>query len=90
MVHVDVYTTTENVFKLKIADFGEDDADEYPNVDDSESEVESTTTQAAGVWVGHDIPLSSFTDLGSMTNVGQLQIILETKGNVWIDNIYFH
>jgi hypothetical protein len=90
MVHVDVYTTTENVFKLKIADFGADDADEYPNKDDSESEVEGTTTQAAGIWVGHDIPLSSFTDLDSMTNVGQLQIILGTKGNVWIDNIYFY
>jgi hypothetical protein len=90
MVHVDVYTQTENVFKLKMADFGADDADEYPNVDDTESEVESTTAQAAGVWVGHDIPLSSFTGLTSKTNVGQLQIILGTEGNVWIDNIYFY
>ena len=90
MVHIDVYTTTENVFKFKMADFGADNLDEYPNVDDTESEVESTTTQAAGVWVGHDIPLSSFTTLGSMTNVGQLQVILGTKGNVWLDNIYFY
>jgi hypothetical protein len=90
MVHVDVYTTTENVFKLKMADFGADDADEYPNGDDTESEVESATTQAAGVWVGHDIPLASFIGLTSKTNVGQLQIILGTSGNVWIDNIYFY
>ena len=89
-VHIDVYTQTENVFKFKIADFGTDDLDEYPNVDDTESEVESLTTQTAGEWVGHDIPLSSFTDLGSVTNVGQLQIILGTNANVWIDNIYFY
>ena len=75
---------------LKLQIFGMDDLDEYPNVDDTESEVESLTTQTAGEWVGHDIPLSSFTELGSVTNVGQLQIILGTNANVWIDNIYFY
>jgi hypothetical protein len=89
-VHVDVYTQTENVFKLKIADFGADNLDEYPNVDDTESEVESETAQTAGVWVGHNIPLASFTGLGSTLNVGQLQVVLGTEGNVWIDNIYFY
>jgi hypothetical protein len=89
-VHIDVFTQTDNVFKFKMANFGADDADEYPNVDDTESEVESTTAQTAGEWVGHDIPLSSFTGLDSQTNIGQLQIILGEKANIWVDNIYFY
>jgi len=89
-VHIDVYTQTENVFKFKMANFGADDVDEYPNVDDTESEIESTTAQTAGEWIGHDIPLSSFTGLDSQTNIGQLQIILGVNANIWVDNIYFY
>ena len=92
-VHIDVYTQTENVFKFKIANFGADGVDEYPNVDDTEAEIESTTAQTAGEWISHDIPLSSFMGddkLDSRTAVGQLQIILGEKANIWVDNIYFY
>ena len=81
------------MFKFKIANFGADGVDEYPNVDDTEAEIESSTAQTAGEWISHDIPLSSFMGddkLDSRTAVGQLQIILGEKANIWVDNIYFY
>ena len=92
-IHVDVWTPIANAFGVKFQDFGADNADEYPNSDDSESEVQSTTTQVSETWVGHDFPLSAFTGLTGTANLGQIQLLLGsatggTQGDVYVDNIY--
>ena len=94
-IHVDAWTPIANAVGIKFQDFGADNVDEYPNVDDSESEVQSSTTQASQTWVGHDFPLSAFTGLTGTANLGQIQLLLGsatggTQGDVYIDNLYLY
>ena len=73
--------------------FGANGTDEYPNADDTEAVVQSPTAQTAGEWVSHAIPLSSFIGddkLDSAAAIGQIQIVLGEKADIWIDNIYFY
>lgn len=93
-IHVDAWTPIANAFGVKFQDFGPDDMDEWPNTDDSEHEVQSSTAQTAEAWVGHDFPISAFTGLTGVANLGQIQILLGsatggTMGDAYIDNIYF-
>ena len=92
-IHVDVWTPIANAFGVKFQDFGADNMDEYPNVDDSEFEVQSSTTQSAETWVGHDFAISDFTGLTGTSNLGQIQVMLGSatggiNGDAYIDNIY--
>ncbi|MDB9873879.1 T9SS type A sorting domain-containing protein [Flavobacteriaceae bacterium] len=94
-IHVDTWTPIANAVGIKFQDFGADNVDEYPNVDDSEFEVQSSTTQASQTWVGHDFPLSAFTGLTGTANLGQIQLLLGsatggTQGDVYIDNLYLY
>ena len=94
-IHVDTWTPIANAVGIKFQDFGADNVDEYPNVDDSEFEVQSSTTQASQTWVGHDFPLSAFTGLTGTSNLGQIQLLLGsatggTQGDVYIDNLYLY
>lgn len=94
-IHIDVWTPIANKFGIKLQDFGADDTDEYPNVDDSEFELESSTAQIAQTWVSHDFAIADFTGLTGIANVGQLQVLLGsiaggTTGTAFIDNIYFY
>jgi hypothetical protein len=93
-IHVDAWTPIANAFGVKFQDFGPDDMDEWPNTDDSEHEAQSSTAQTAEAWVGHDFPISAFTGLTGVANLGQIQILLGsatggTMGDAYIDNIYF-
>jgi len=94
-IHVDVWTPIANKFGIKLQDFGADDTDEYPNVDDSEMELESSTEQVAQTWVGHDFAIADFTGLTGTANLGQIQVLLGsltggTQGTAFIDNIYLY
>jgi len=94
-IHVDVWTPNANAFGLKLQDFGADDTDEYPNVDDSESQLASSTTQSSQTWVGHDFAIADFTDLTGTANLGQIQVVLGaldggTQGDVYIDNLFIY
>ena len=94
-IHLDVWTPEANAFGIKFQDFGVDNVDEYPNVDDSEMELQSTTTQSAGVWVGHDFAIADFTALTGTANLGQIQVLLGSatggsQGTAFIDNIYLY
>ena len=75
-IHVDAWTPIANAFGVKFQDFGPDDMDEWPNTDDSEHEAQSSTAQTAEAWVGHDFPISAFTGLTGVANLGQIQILL--------------
>ena len=92
-IHVDVWTPIANAFGIKLQDFGADDTDEYPNVDDSEHELASSTTQSSQTWVGHDFAIADFTGLTGTANLGQIQVLLGsiaggTQGDVYIDNLF--
>jgi hypothetical protein len=92
--HIDVWTPIANAFGIKFQDFGSDDIDEFPNTNDSEFEVQSSTTQSAEAWVGHDFAIADFTGLTGTANLGQIQVLLGsatggTSGDAYIDNIYF-
>jgi hypothetical protein len=92
--HIDVWTPIDNAFGIKFQDFGSDDSDEFPNTNDSEFEVQSSTTQSAEAWVGHDFAIADFTGLTGTANLGQIQVLLGsatggTNGDAYIDNIYF-
>jgi len=94
-IHVDVWTPIENKFGIKFQDFGADNVDEYPNVDDSEMELESSTIQSAGTWIGHDFAIADFTGLSGTAHLGQIQVLLGsieggTTGTAFIDNLYLY
>jgi hypothetical protein len=94
-IHVDVWTPIANKFGIKLQDFGADGTDEFPNVDDSEMELESSTEQVAQTWVGHDFAIADFTGLTGTANLGQIQVLLGsltggTQGTAFIDNIYLY
>ena len=98
----DTYTNTapssysQNWGQGTVSDYtaGSDDIDEFPNTNDSEFEVQSSTTQSAEAWVGHDFAIADFTGLTGTANLGQIQVLLGsatggTMGDAYIDNIYF-
>lgn len=93
-IHIDVWTPIDNAVVIKLQDFGPDNTEEYPNADDTEVEVLSTTAQTAETWVGHDIAISDFVGLNT-ANLGQIQVVIGsatggTTGTAYIDNIYFY
>ena len=98
----DTYTNTapssysQNWGQGTVSDYtaGSDDIEEFPNTNDSEFEVQSSTTQSAEAWVGHDFAIADFTGLTGTANLGQIQVLLGsatggTMGDAYIDNIYF-
>ncbi|TXD47227.1 T9SS type A sorting domain-containing protein [Polaribacter sp. IC073] len=94
-LHIDVWTPEANAFGIKFQDFGADNMDEYPNADDSEMEVQSSTSQTAGAWVSHDFAIADFTGLTGKANLGQIQLLLGsatggTQGTAFVDNIYLY
>ncbi|MCU4174427.1 T9SS type A sorting domain-containing protein [Carboxylicivirga sp. N1Y90] len=94
-MHIDTWMPVSGEFGVKFQDFGADDLDEYPNVDDSEFEVKTGSKQTAETWVGHDFAISDFTGLTGTANLGQIQVLLGSidgtaEGTVYIDNLYFY
>ncbi len=90
--HLDIWTpdvtTLPNNFKVKLVDFGANNA--AGGGDDKEHEVTITApTLISNNWASIDIPLSSFTGLTTRANVGQL-VFSGTLPNVYIDNVYFY
>lgn len=96
MFHMDIWTpdptTTPNVFKIKLVDFGADGV--YGGGDDSEHELvfdEFTDPPlVTGQWIEFDIPMSDFAGLASSEHLTQL-ILQADPGpdTVYVDNVYF-
>jgi len=93
--HMDIWTPDPTaapaVFKVKLVDFGADDA--FGGGDDVEHELtfDATTTPAlaTGSWVAIDVPLSDFTGLTTTGNLAQL-ILTGDPNTVYVDNVYFY
>jgi hypothetical protein len=80
-------------FKVKLVDFGANNA--FGGGDDREHELsfEATTTPAlaTGAWITLDIPLSQFTGLTTRGNLAQLIFVgLDPINTVFVDNLLFH
>jgi len=89
--HVDVWATPDaTVFKVKLVDFGADNA--FGGGDDTESELTfdagSTPALATGQWMTLDLPLSAFTGLTTRAHLSQI-VISSSTANVYLDNVLF-
>jgi hypothetical protein len=86
--HVDAWTPNMTTFRIKLVDFGADNA--FGGGNDVEHEI-VFTNPAQGEWVGYDIPLSQFTGLTTTSHISQLIFsgLPTGGGTVFIDNVYF-
>lgn len=86
--HLDIWTPNMTTFRVKLVDFGADQA--YQGGDDSEHEI-VITNPALNTWVSIDIPMSDFTGLNASSNIAQLIFsgIPVGGGTVYVDNVYY-
>ena len=93
--HMDIWTADPTaapaVFKIKLVDFGPDNA--FDGGDDTEHEIilDATTNPALATesWVSIDIPFSDFTGLTNRSNLAQM-IISGDPNTVYVDNVYLY
>ena len=90
-LHLDVWVYDAASFKIKLVDFGANNA--FGGGDDSEHEIalSPTTTPAitANAWNSLDIPLTEFVGLRARANLAQL-ILVASSPTVYLDNVYFY
>jgi len=86
--NVDVWSPNATTFRVKLVDFGADNA--FGGGDDTEHELvfDNHTT---GAWVNHHIDLNDFTNLTGKSNISQLifSAIPAGSARVYVDNIFF-
>lgn len=89
--HFDVYVYDAASFKLKLVDFGANNA--FGGGDDSEHELSLSPTSSpaivANAWNSFDIPLTAFSGLRARANLAQL-ILVASSPTVYLDNVYFY
>lgn len=87
-INFDMWSPNSTLFKIKIVDFGADEA--FGGGDDTEHEL-SFTAPAQEEWVNFHIPLSDFTGLTSTTDIAQMILVSQPSGTstVYIDNLFF-
>jgi len=85
--HVDVWSPDTSDFKVKLVDLGADA--NFGGGDDTEFEINLGPT-ATGSWIAYDIPLADFTGLSSMAHIGQIILVNDPVGTIFVDNMYFH
>ena len=87
-IHMDIWTPNMEVVRVRLVDFGADEA--FDGGDDSESEVifEDLPTQQ---WNSLQIPLSDFEDLENRNNLAQFIFsgIPVGSSTLYIDNVFF-
>lgn len=92
--HIDLWTpdatTAPNNFKIKLVDFGGNNA--YGGGDDKEGEITvSNPTLVTRNWISLDIPLSQFAAAGLTTRANLAQMVFSgTVPNMFVDNVYFY
>ena len=90
-LHMDVYVYDAASFKIKLVDFGANNA--FDGGDDTEHELSLTPTSSpaivANAWNSFDIPLSEFAGLRERAHLAQL-ILVASSPTVYLDNIYFY
>ena len=86
--HLDIWTPNMTTFRIKLVDFGPDQA--FDGGDDSEHEI-VITNPTLNTWISIDIPMSDFTGLNASSNIAQfiLSGLPAGGGTVYVDNMYF-
>jgi Bacterial Ig-like domain (group 2) len=81
--HVDVWTPDGYAFEVKLVN--------DPAGSASESTVGAYITQT-GSWVGLEIPMTAFRNLGGTSKIGQMLFLVPdgTSSTWYVDNVYFH
>ncbi len=81
-MHLDVWTPNGASLDVRLVDFS--------GVSPTEATVSNPTDKSK--WVSLDIPLSSFTTLGSRSKLSQMLFVVEVGKNYtyYVDNIYFY
>ena len=87
-IHFHVWTPNATSLKVKLVDWGADKA--FGGGDDKEHEV-TLTNPTSSAWNTYDIPLSSFTDLTTRSNISQMIFKATPTGSatIFIDNVLY-
>jgi hypothetical protein len=86
--HLDVWTPNGFEFRVQLVN----DPTAYASKSTVRVNAGSTPPLEAGKWVGVEIPMTDFIDLGGTNKLGQLLFLVPdgTSGTFYVDNIYFH
>lgn len=86
--NVDIWTPNMTEFRIKLVDFGADNA--YGGGDDVEHEV-TYTSPAQEEWISYHISLDDFTGLTTRDHISQLIFSGQPAGSgvLYVDNVYF-
>lgn len=87
-IHFDAWTPNATTYRIKVVDFGADNA--FGGGDDTEHEV-IFEMPANEEWTNHKIALSDMTGLKAKANISQIILSALPTGNatLYIDNLYF-
>ncbi|MDG2455009.1 MAG: T9SS type A sorting domain-containing protein [Bacteroidia bacterium] len=90
MEHItfDAWTPNATTYRIKVVDFGADNA--FEGGDDTDHEI-AFEMPATETWTNHKIALADFTTLASTANISQIIFSALPSGDVtlYIDNLYF-
>ena len=86
--HMDVWSANFAQLRIKLVDFGADEA--FEGGDDTEHEM-VYEMPAQEEWISYEIPMADFINLSNSDNIAQLIISAELPGQtvVYVDNVYF-
>lgn len=86
-LHVDIWTPNSTPIKLKLVDFGANNA--YDGGGDDKTSIEYVLSPAAtpGTWTSYNIPLSNFTGLDTKANLSQM-LFVGSNTTFYFDNLY--
>ncbi len=86
--NMDVWSPNATTFKIKLVDWGADNA--FGGGDDTEHEV-IFENPAIGAWVNYSISIDSFKNLSGKMNISQLILSARPVGaaKIYVDNIFF-
>jgi hypothetical protein len=86
--HVDVWTPNGFALRVQLVN----DPTTYTSKSTVQVDAGSTPPLETGRWVGVEIPMTDFVDLGGTNKLGQLLLLVPdgTSGTFYVDNIYFH
>lgn len=86
--HLDMWTPNATQFRVKLVDFGPDNA--FDGGDDTEHEITFESPDTAE-WIQYDIPLDDFTSLTGREHISQLILSAMPAGDakIYLDNVYF-
>jgi len=86
--HADVWTPNGFAFQVQLVN----DPTGYASNSTVQIDASSTPPLQTGTWVGMEIPMTAFWNLGGTSKLGQMLFLVPagTTGLFYVDNIYFH